>query len=66
MSNFASCKISGKRLRDSSIPAVRSVTEVRVVVKATSVEKDLACDTEVNPQQMARGIMALKVLIKGI
>ena len=64
MSNFASCKISGKRLRDSSIPAVRSVTEV--VVKATSVEKDLACDTEVNPQQMARGIMALKVLIKGI
>jgi hypothetical protein len=40
--------------------------EGTVVDSVASVGEDIARDSDVNPNQMARGIIALKVLNKGI
>jgi hypothetical protein len=66
MKFFESLRIAGYRFRDSSKVAILSVTVGTVVVTDASVGKDPAHDSEINPSQMARCRMALKVLIKGI
>ena len=66
MKFFESLKIAGKRFRDSSKVAILSVAVGTVVVNDASVGKDTAQDPDINPSQMARCRMALKVLIKGI
>ena len=66
MKFFESLKIAGKRFRDSSKVAILSVAVGTVVVNDASVGKDTAHDPDINPSQMAKCRMALKVLIKGI
>jgi len=63
MKFFESLRIAGYRFRESSKVAILSFT---VVVNDASVGKDTAHDPDINPSQMAKCRMALKVLIKGI
>jgi hypothetical protein len=66
MKFFESLKIAGKRFRDSSKVAILSVAVGTVVFNDASVGNETAHDPDINPSQMARCRMALKVLIKGI
>jgi hypothetical protein len=66
MKFFESLRIAGYRFRVSSKVAILSVLVSTVVVNDATVGKDMAHDPDINPSQMARCRMALKVLIKGI
>tara|TARA_B000000460_G_scaffold22598_1_gene14665 strand:+ start:385 stop:585 length:201 start_codon:yes stop_codon:yes gene_type:complete len=66
MKFFESLKIAGYRFRDSSKVVILSFAVSTVEVKDASAGKDIAPVPNINPSQITKCRIALKVLFKGI